>query len=578
MEAKTYPEYSTHYPLLLTNFMKNPLKLYPDDIGVVYRNEAGEYYRFTWRQWYERTCKLAHALKALGVKPGEPGHPGDRVAAMALNHHQHLELIYATVSIGAVSHPINIRLSRQHMAYTINHAEDAIMFVDETILPLLDMIYDEIKGTVKQFVLISDKPEKPQTRVQPLYNYEELIKDQPADFNWPYLHEDTRATLYYTTGTTGLPKGCLYSHRQIYLSSVHVILEALSQILIRHDLPWPRPPVIAPMINVPFFHIHAWGAPWHYVRAAYKMVLPGRFTPEVFCEVVQREKVTSTALVPTMLAMLIEYPDLKKWDLSSLQEIGIGGGALPKGLKAKAEALFPSLAAASSGYGMTETNAGVIRPSIMRYMADWPKEKLDEILIKTGLPIFGIEAMVVDENGKPVPRDDETVGEIIVRGNWITEQYFKDPERTANAWRDGWFHTGDAAKVNSEGYMTIVDRITDVIRSGSEMVPTVLLENLTATADFVLEATYVGVPDEKWGERPMALIKLMPGAKQTEADVIKFLETEGIDKGKITKWMLPDYVAFVDEIPKTSVGKFDKIATRKKLDEFLSKAKRIREL
>ena len=158
------------------------------------------------------------------------------------------------------------------------------------------------------------------------------------------------------------------------------------------------------------------------------------------------------------------------------------------------------------------------------------------------------------------------------------EQYFKDPERTATAWRNGWFHTGDAAKVNSEGYMTIVDRITDVIRSGSEMVPTVLLENLTATADFVLEATYVGVPDEKWGERPMALIKLMPGATQTEADVIKFLEAEGIKKGKITKWMLPDYIAFIDEIPKTSVGKFDKIATRKRLDEFLSKAKKFREV
>jgi acyl-CoA synthetase (AMP-forming)/AMP-acid ligase II len=302
------------------------------------------------------------------------------------------------------------------------------------------------------------------------------------------------------------------------------------------------------MINVPFFHIHAWGAPWSYVLRASRIVLPGRFTPEVFCELVQTEKVTSTGLVSTMLAMLIEYPDLKKWDLSSLQEVGVGGGALPKGLKTKAEALLPGLTA-TSGYGMTETNAGVIRASMKRYMVDWPKEKLDDIWVKTGLPLFGIEAMVVDENGEPVPQDDETVGEIVLRGNWITEQYFKDPERTATAWRDGWFHTGDAAKVNSEDYITIVDRITDVIRSGAEMVPTVLLENLTATADFVLEATYVGVPDEKWGERPMALVR-----------------------------MLPDFIAFVDEIPKTSVGKFDKIATRKKLDEFLAKAKRIREL
>ena len=183
---------------------------------------------------------------------------------------------------------------------------------------------------------------------------------------------------------------------------------------------------------------------------------------------------------------------------------------------------------------------------------------------------------MIDEQGNDVPQDNETIGEIALRGHWIMEQYFKEPERTAEAWRNGWFHTGDAAKVDKEGYITIADRITDVIRSGSEMVPTVLLENLTSNAEFVLEATYVGVPDDKWGEIPMALVKLVPGAEQVEEDILKFLQAEGVDKGKITKWMLPVYVAFVDEIPKTSVGKYDKIAVRKQTEEYLTKAKRVR--
>jgi len=338
----------------------------------------------------------------------------------------------------------------------------------------------------------------------------------------------------------------------------------------------PRPNQMVSMMNVPLFHIHAWGAPFSSVLNCSKMVFPGKFTPESFCELVQNEKVNSTAMVPTMLAMILEYKDVDKWDLSSLTNIGTGGGALPLGLKLKAEKLFPKMRA-GSGYGMTETMAGVIGASLKRQMAEWPQEEIDQVQVKTGLAsVPAIDARVVDESGNDVPKDNETVGEIVLRGHWIMEQYFKEPERTADAWRDGWFHTGDAAKIDEDNYITIVDRITDVIRSGSEMVPTVLLENLTSNAEFVLEATYVGVPDDKWGEIPMALVKVMPGSNKTEEDVLEFLKQEGVEKGKITKWMLPVYVAFVDEIPKTSVGKFSKLDVRKNLDTFLSKAKRVR--
>jgi acyl-CoA synthetase (AMP-forming)/AMP-acid ligase II len=277
-----------------------------------------------------------------------------------------------------------------------------------------------------------------------------------------------------------------------------------------------------------------------------------------------------------MLAMLVEYEDLKKYDLSSLVSVSVGGAALPLGLKTKAEELIPGFTA-TSGYGMTETAPLATGVCIKSHMHDWPKEKLDEIRVKTGVPFPGIEIEVVDDDGKPVPRDDETIGEIIIRGPWVMEKYYKNPEKTAEVWRDGWFHTGDVAKVDKEGYLTIADRITDVIRSGSEMVPTVLLENLAATADCVLEAAFVGVPDPVWGERPLGIIKLVSGATQCEEDICRFLEAEGVEKGKLTKWMLPDFITITDEIPMTSVGKYDKLAIKKRLDEFLAKAKKVHE-
>jgi acyl-CoA synthetase (AMP-forming)/AMP-acid ligase II len=292
---------------------------------------------------------------------------------------------------------------------------------------------------------------------------------------------------------------------------------------------------------------------------------------------IQTEKVTDAAVVPTILAMIVEYEDLHKYDLSSLKNLGVGGGALPLGLKKKAEKVIPGFSA-TSGYGMTETAPAAIGAFVKKNMLDWPKEKLDEVRVKTGLPVPGLEVKIVDEKGNQVPSNNETVGEIVIRGPWIMEQYYNEPEKTAEVWRDGWFHTGDVARVDEDGYAVIADRISDMIRSGAEMVPTVLLENLTATAEFVLEATYVGVPDEKWGQRPMAIVVLVPGAEKNEKDLYDFLMAEGVDKGKITKWMLPDYILITSEIPKTSVGKFDKITIRKQLDDLLSKAKQVKDL
>ncbi len=570
MENRTYPEFSSQYPLLLTTFMKRPVKVYPNEIGVVYRNHiSGEYQRFTWLEWYNRTCRLANVLKTLNVKPGKPGEPGDRIATMALNNHRHLELYYAAPCSGAMLHPINVRLAPDHIIYTINHAEDKVIFFDDILLPLLESVYDKIKDTVEKFVYMSDKPGLPDTRIENLYEYEELLKQESDEFEWPYLSEDNYATLCYTTGTTGLPKGAMFTHRALYLLTLHML--ALTSFINDPSRVYLGENTI-PMIITPLFHIHGWGAPFSHVFRGVKIILNGTFTVEGFCELVQTEKVTTVAVVPTILALLLEFKDLDKYDLSSLVQVSVGGGALPLGLKNKIEKKIPGFTA-SSGYGMTETAPTTVAAFVKKYMREWPKEKLDEVRVKTGLSIPGLEVEVIDENGNPIPHDNNALGQIVIRGPWVMEKYYKNPEKTANVWYDGWFHTGDMAKIDEEDFLIIADRMSDIIRSGAEMIPTVLLENLIAMADFVLEATVVGVPDEVWGEKAMAVMKLIPNSNKNEEDLIKFLITEGVEKGKITKWMLPKLVAIVDEIPRTSVGKFNKREIRRTLDKFLEKAK-----
>ena len=574
-DATMFPEFSTNYPLLLTTLMKRPVEIYPDEIGVVYRNQAtGEYFRFTWQAWYRRTSRLANVLqKALGVTSGNAEQPGDRIATMALNTHRHLELYFAVPCIGATLHPVNVRLSQDHIVYTINHAEDRIIFVDDILLPLVESIYDRIKDTVELFVYMSDKPGLPETKIENILEYEKLLQDSSEDYEWPYLHEDTMATLCYTTGTTGLPKGAMFTHRALYLHSLHMIaLGTISNKPRIDDVETNLGENGIPMITTPMFHIHAWAAPFFSVFAANKIVLPGMFTVDGFCDLVQTEKVTSVGLVPTIIAMLVEYKELHKYDLSSLVSVAVGGGALPLGLKKKFEKIMPNFRA-TSGYGMTETAPTTVRAFVKKTMVDWPREKIDEVQVKTGLPIPGLEVRVADAEDTPVPQDSATMGEIIIRGPWVMGQYYKNPEKTAEVWRDGWFHTGDMATVDGHGYITIADRMSDVIRSGSEMVPTVLLENLISLADFVLEATVVGVPDPIWGEKPMAMIKLAPQSNKTEQDIIDFLIVHGVEKGKITSWMLPKLIVITDDIPKTSVGKYNKLAIRKSLDMYLPLAK-----
>ncbi|MBU4610664.1 long-chain-fatty-acid--CoA ligase [Achromobacter sp. GG226] len=576
MDDRAYPEFSSRYPLLLTTLMKRPVALYPEQIGVVYRHhQTGHYTRLTWRQWHERVCRLANALTGpLGVRPGAPPALGDRVGTMAFNTHRHLELYYAVPGVGATLHAINIRLSPEHVAYTIRHAQDHTLFVDDTALPLLDAIWDKVSDVVRQVVVMSDDPGLPASRIPGLIAYEDLIAAESAEHAWAYLDENTNATLCYTTGTTGLPKGAVFTHRQLYLMALHSLAAQSMSNTPAHSTQERLGENTVPLLNTPLFHAHGWGAPFTSVFCAQKVVLPGTFTVQGFCELVQTEKVTSVGVVPTIAAMLVAYPELHRYDLSSLTRVGVGGGALPLGLKAKLEKLLPSFQV-SSGYGMTETAPVAITAFVKKHMVDWGKARVDEMMVKTGIPIPGLEVQVVDESGRPVARDGQSIGEIVMRGPWVTERYYENAEKTAEVWHDGWFHTGDIATVDSEGIIVIADRIKDVIRSGAEMVPTVLLENLIAMADFVLEATVVGVPDPIWGERPLALVQIRQGFDATEADVVDFLVEHGVRTGKITAWMVPRLVALVDQIPRTSVGKFDKKAVRERIDEFVALAREV---
>lgn len=573
--VETFPEYSTEFPLTLKTIMKSPARNLPDKTGIVYRHqETGEYQRFTWNEWYERTCQLAHALKEeLEIEEGKPKEPGSRVATIANNHHRHHELYYGVPCVKSVLHLINMRLAPEQIAYTINKSEDEVIFIDKEAFFLLEMIHDDIKDTVDKYVVMSNEGELPDTDIEPLYDYESMIESYPKEYDWPYIDENVYATNCYTTGTTGRPKGVMFTHRQLYLHAIHVMLMMSA---------FDSDPSNArlggkgvPMLNIPMYHIHAWGAPYYYTFTGHKQVLPGSFTPQGFCELVEKEEVTGTAVVPTMLAMLVEFEDLDEYDLSSLENLSVGGASLSPGLKKKAEEKIPGFTV-SEGYGMTETCPVTLTSTIKSTLADLPKDKLDEYRTKTGMPVLGLDLRVVDDDGNPVPRDDETIGEIVIRGPWVMEEYYKEPEKTEEAWKDGWFHTEDLATVDEEGYVSMVDRIDDVIRSGSEMVPTVKLENYVMKHPSILEGAITGVPDEKWGERPLALVKPAPDADLEPEDVNEYIE-QGVDEGKFSRWMLPDYVAIVDEIPQTSVGKYDKVEINERLDEFLDKAERVHE-
>ena len=533
------------YPLLIKNILITPI-LYSPDEEIVYRDK----FRMTYRDLYQRINKLASALTKMGVGPD------DTIGVMDWDSHRYLECYFAVPMMGAVLHTINVRLSTEQIIYTVNHAEDTVLMVNEEFMPIVESIIGELK-TVKKIILLKDSDESPKTTVALAGEYEDLLGRASADFEFPDFDENTMATLFYTTGTTGDPKGVYYSHRQLVLHTfdMSMALSGFSSIV-----RFQSADVYMPI--TPMFHVHAWGIPYLATLLGCKQVYPGRYEPAMLLKLLLSEKVTFSHCVPTILHMLVTSPVAKQVDLSNWKVV-IGGSALPIGLAKAAMDLGIEIIAA---YGMSETCPLLTAANLKPKMAGWsPEQKLD-IITKTGLPTPFVNLKVVDAEGKDVPHDGVTTGEIVVRTPWLTQGYFKSPEKSEELWKGGWLHTGDVANIDSEGYVRITDRFKDVIKTGGEWISSLELESLISQHPTVSEVAVIGVADEKWGERPVALVVIKPGQTFSEDNLRDFMK-ELADKGAISKWAIPDQFYHVQEIPKTSVGKLNKKVIRQQVVE-----------
>lgn len=543
MAEKVYqPGESYQYPLIIKKLLSTPLLNSPDR-EIVYRERS----RYTYRTLNERINRLAGGLEELKVSQG------DTVAVFDYDSSRYLECFFAIPMMGAVMQTVNWRLSTEQILYTIRHSEAKAIIINVDFLPILENIHDRIE-TVETIVLISEDGSVPDTRLTLNAEYEELLQSTSFTYDFPDLDENTKATTFYTTGTTGDPKGVYFSHRQLVIHTLSVALTIGSYHTIGR---FRSDDVYMPL--TPMFHVHAWGFPYVSTLLGAKQVYPGQYEPERLLKLIQTEKVTYSHCVPTILQMILTSPAAKKVDLSNWKVV-IGGARLPKGL---AKAALDFGIDVYAGYGMSETGPVMSLATPKEYMLDWDeKDKLD-VIIKTGKPIPLAELEVVDTEGKPLPHDGASTGEVVMRSPWLTRSYYKAFDKTKELWRNGWLYSGDVGHIDEEGYLQITDRIKDVIKSGGEWISSLDLENLMSQHEAVLESAAISIPDEKWGERPLVIVVLKSEYKDklTGEDLCRFMKRFA-EEGKLSKYGVPDRYQFVDEIPKTSVGKIDKRALR----------------
>ncbi|MBI1730028.1 long-chain fatty acid--CoA ligase [Candidatus Acetothermia bacterium] len=524
------------YPLTLTHFLERAQRLYAQK-EIVSKTPVG-IHRYTYGDLYARVCRLANVLHKLGIRKG------DRVATFAWNSYRHLELYLAIPCVGAVLHTINIRLFPQQIAYIFNHAEDKACFVDESLLPLLEPIKGQLKS-VKNFVVMSDKPAF-HTGLSPASDYEMLLQQAPAHYDFPQLDEQQAAGICYTSGTTGEPKGVLYSHRALVL---HTLVQCLADSfgICERDVVLPA---------VPMFHANAWGLTLSCTMLGAKQVFTGPFLqPRDIAQLIQDERVTLAAGVPTIWIGLYQLLKKEKFDISSLRTMPVGGSAMPQSLIEAYQKDFNIPIAHS--WGMTELSPVGTVSKPKSYLENIPEAEYFKLRAKQGIPVPFVEIRGMDEGGNEIPWDGVTIGELQVRGPWVVSGYYNDP-RSPDSFQDGWFRTGDVVVIDKEGYIQIVDRTKDVVKSGGEWISSVDLENAIMAHPKVLEAAVIGVAHPKWSERPLACVVPTEDAKGsiTRDEIIEFLSD------KVAKWWLPDDIVILEAIPRTSVGKFDKKTLR----------------
>jgi fatty-acyl-CoA synthase len=529
------------YQLLIKHILHQGVAWAPDQ-EIIYRDQV----RYTYSTMYQRVLRLGGALQALGVKQGT------RVGVIEWDSHRYLEMYFGIPGIGAVLHTINPRLAPEDLVYTVAHAEDEVLIFHEDFLPLVERLRARVH-TIRKYILITDKTDKPDIKWVDA-EYEGLLAGATPLAELPDLDEDTLATQSYTTGTTGQPKGVYFTQRQLTLHTMSgsVTLAALGNFggVNKHDVYMPL---------TPMFHVHAWGMPYVATLFGLKQVYPGKYEPPMLLKLILGEKVTFSHCVPTILQTIVTAPAVKGFDLSRWKVI-IGGARLPKGLAMEATKLGIKVYA---GYGLSETCPVLTIANIKPFMETWDQEKQLDWAIKTGFVIPLVDLKVVDAAGKEVARDGKESGEIVVRAPWLTQGYYKEPDRTEELWEGGWMHTGDVANVDEYGYIQIVDRLKDVIKSGGEWIVSLELENLLSLHEGVLEAAVIGVHDDKWGERPRAIVVPREGFKdRLTPDALKAHLNKFVQEGVITNWSVPEDYVVADELPKTSVGKIDKKVLR----------------
>ena len=523
------------YPLTLTLLLERARRLFPKK--EVITRTAGGVHRYTYADLYRRACRLANALRALGVQRG------DRVGSFAWNSYRHLELYLGVPSSGAVLHTLNIRLFPEQISFIVNHAEDAVIFVDDSLLPALEPLAAEFPG-VRAYVVMGDGP-LPATVLHPIYRYEDLLDAASEEYTFPQLDEQEAAGICYTSGTTGNPKGVVYSHRGLVLQSF--AQTAADAFALREA------DVVCPV--VPMFHANAWGLPFTATMVGATQVYPGaQPTPRDILELIDQFRVTVTGGVPTVLVGLLGALEERHCDLSSLRAVPCGGSAVPESLIERFDRLGVTVLQA---WGMTETAPLATLSQPRSSMRAWSESQRRAVRAKQGTPVPGVELRVVDDAGRELPWDGKSVGELQVRGAWIVGAYYNDP-RSPQAFQDGWFKTGDIATIDADGYVQITDRVKDVIKSGGEWISSVELENAIMAHPQVLEAAVIGLPHERWQERPLACIVVKPGQTLTKESIMAHLTS------RVAKWWLPEDIVFIDGLPKTSVGKIAKRELRER--------------
>ena len=528
-------------PLLISSILDHAAK-YHGGTEIVSRTVEGPLHRYTYADAAVRAKKLAQALRRLGIGDG------DRVATLAWNGYRHFELYYGVSGMGAVCHMVNPRLFSGQISYILNHAEDKIVFADLTFVQLLEEIAPEATS-VKAFVVMTDEANMPDTSLPNVHCYETLLAAEDGDCEWPQFDENTASSMCYSSGTTGNPKGVLYSHRSTVLHAWAAVTPDMLNISAADAI----------MPAVPMFHVNAWGIPYAAPMAGAKLVLPGAaMDGESIHGLIDGEGVTISAGVPTVWLGLLDYLDRSGATVEKFKYCVIGGSAAPRAMSVAMEEKYG--VHVLHAWGMTEMSPlGTV---------NWPKYGMEgqsdedryDRQVKQGRPCYGIDMKIVNDANEPLPEDGAAFGELKVRGPWVCSEYFKGEGDSHDA--DGWFATGDVATIDADGYMHVTDRSKDVIKSGGEWISSIELENIAVGHPGVFEAAVIGVAHPKWDERPLLVAVRNEGSDVTAEDLLKFYE------GKVAKWWIPDDVAFVDELPHTATGKLLKMDLRDKFEGY----------